>query len=175
MDNTVVRVSSVDVVLSVVVAEVLTMVVAWVGTPGVVVETVVPCVGRAVVLEIIVVPGVVSRVDSGRVEIVLCDDGAWVTAVEVSAVVVVVWYPVVETCDFVAVTDVSVRGVVLSLSLGGVVVTSLSCFCVVGIIVVCTVNGVDSTAVVVNSLVVVGVVVCTSEHGMYLQHDILIS
>lgn len=45
----------------------------------------------------------------------------------------------------------------------------------VGIIVVCTVNGVDSTAVVVNTLVVVGVVVCASEHGMYLQQDILIS
>lgn len=175
MDNTVGRLSSVDIVLSMVVLEVLTMVVAWVGTLGLGVVTVVPWVGRAVVLEIIAVPGVVSSVDSGRVEMVLGDDGAWVTTVEVSAVVVVIWYPVVETCDVVAVTDVSARGVVLALSLGDVVVTSLSRFCVVGIIVVCTVNGVDSTAVVVNSLVVVGVVVCTSEHGMYLQHDILIS
>lgn len=175
MDNRVGRLSPVDVLLTTVVVEVLTMVVAWVGTLGVGVAIVVPCVCRAVVLVIIVVPGVVSSVDSERVEMVLGDDGAWVTAVEVLAAVVVIWYAVVETCDVVAVGDTSAREVVLSLSLGDVVVSSLFCFCVVGTIVVCSVNGVDSTPVVVNSLVVVGVVVCTSEHGMYLQHDILIS
>lgn len=92
MDNTVGRVFSVDVVvLSMVVVEVLAVVVAGVGTLGVGVTTVVPCVGRAVVLEIILVPGVVSSVDSGRVEMVLVDDGAWVTTVEVSGVVVLIW------------------------------------------------------------------------------------
>ena len=70
-----------------------------------------------------------------------------------------------------ALAEVSVRGVVLSLSVGDVVGTlvfcaSVSCFCTVDFIFVCTVNGVDFTAVVVKCSVVLGVVVCISEHGM---------
>lgn len=107
MDNTVGRVFSVDrVLLSLVVVVVLALVVPWVGTLGPGVVIVVPCVGRAVVLEIIVVPGVVCSVDPGRVEIVLGDDGAWVTTVEAPAVIVVIWYPVVDTWVVVDVTDV---------------------------------------------------------------------
>ena len=76
-------------VLSVVLVGVLAMVLASVGTLGLGVVTVVPCVGRAVVLESIVVPGVVSGVDSGGVVMVVGGDGCWVIAVETSAVVVI--------------------------------------------------------------------------------------
>ena len=94
------------VVLPVVVLEVLAVLVAEVGTVGVgvmmvvpcvgggevlvvavllvVVMMVVPCVGGAVVLGTTVVPAVVVISDWGRVVAVAGDVGAWVPAVEVS-------------------------------------------------------------------------------------------
>ena len=99
------------------------------------------------------------------------DVGIWVAVVIVCARADVVLYPVVEICDVFAVAEVAVSGVVLSVSFGGVVDTSVFCgtvsFLTVVFVFVCNVNCVGFTVlIVVNSFVVIGVVVCIFEHGM---------